>query len=73
MIIYVLSRLIYFMAWIQGFNTILRFFNDGRGKAMSIASPGHPIGEMILSTLLVSAIHTFGWSVSVLLSVAFIL
>ncbi len=45
-----------------------RFFKDGRGKAMSIASLGHPIGEMLLPFIVVSAIYAIGWRHTVLLS-----
>ena len=50
-----------------------RFFNEGRGKAMSFASLGHPLGEILLPLLVVSSIYGFGWRYTLLLSVVFIL
>lgn len=49
-----------------------RFFDKGRGKAISIASLGHPLGEILLPILMVTSIYSFGWRITGLLSVAFI-
>lgn len=45
-----------------------RFFELGRGKAISIASLGHPIGEVLLPFIVVSAIYAFGWRYAVFFS-----
>ncbi len=45
-----------------------RFFDEGRGKAISIASLGHPLGEMLLPIVVVSAIYAFGWRCTVMLT-----
>ena len=46
--------------------SMARFFEKGRGKAISIASLGHPIGEVLLPLLVVSAIYGIGWRFTVL-------
>lgn len=38
-----------------------RFFEAGRGKAMSIAGLGFPLGEAVLPILTVAAIGSLGW------------
>lgn len=48
--------------------SMARFFNEGRGKAMSFASLGHPLGEILLPLLIVSSIYGFGWRITLLLS-----
>ncbi len=45
-----------------------RFFDEGRGKAISIASLGHPIGEILLPFVLVTTIYAVGWRFTLLLS-----
>lgn len=38
-----------------------RYFDAGRGKAMSIAGLGYPLGEAVLPLLVVAAISGLGW------------
>ena len=52
--------------------SMARFFDKGRGKAISIASLGHPIGEIMLPFAVVSAIYAVGWRYAVLLSLLFV-
>ncbi len=47
--------------------TMARQFTFNRGKAMSIAASGVPIGEIVLPSLAVLLIATFGWQKSWLL------
>ena len=41
--------------------SMARYFERGRGKAMSIAGLGFPLGEAILPLLTVAALGTLGW------------
>ena len=41
--------------------SMARYFERGRGKAMSIAGLGFPLGEAILPLLTVAAVGTLGW------------
>lgn len=50
-----------------------RFFDKGRGKAISIASLGHPLGEIVLPILIVTSMYQFGWRVTAFISVGFVL
>ncbi len=52
--------------------SMARFFDVGRGKAISIASLGHPLGEMILPILVVTVIYAIGWRYAVLLTAIFV-
>ncbi len=49
-----------------------RFFANGRGKAISIATLGHPIGEMLLPFIVVSTIYALGWRYALALSALFV-
>ncbi|MEX2379412.1 MAG: MFS transporter [Vicingaceae bacterium] len=53
--------------------SMARFFDKNRGKAISIASLGHPAGEAILPTLIVALIGWMGWRYSLLSSMVFVL
>jgi MFS family permease len=53
--------------------SMARFFERNRGKAISVASLGHPAGEAILPTLIVALIAAVGWRYSLLTSMAFVL
>lgn len=53
--------------------TMARFFDEGRGKAISIASLGHPLGEMLLPVLIVTSIYQLGWRITALLTVVFVM
>lgn len=44
-----------------GITTMARLFDDARGKAISIAMSGVPVGEVILPLLAVTLIGTVGW------------
>lgn len=49
--------------------SMARFFDDGkRGKAISFASLGHPMGEAILPVIIISLIGLIGWRLTVLSS-----
>src|SRR5690606_34716709 len=41
-----------------------RYFADGRGKAISLASLGHPMGQAILPILVLGMIGWWGWRAS---------
>ncbi len=41
--------------------SMARYFDDGRGRALSIASLGHPAGEAVFPALAVIAIAALGW------------
>lgn len=41
--------------------TMARVFETGRGKALSVSSLGHPLGEGLLPLLVVLMIHVVGW------------
>lgn len=41
--------------------TMARYFKQARGKALSIAYLGFPLGEGVLPVLVVGSIMTFGW------------
>ena len=47
-----------------GFTTMARSFNDSRGKALSIAASGIPLGEIILPAVAVVLIAIVGWQSS---------
>lgn len=53
--------------------TMARFFSKARGKALSIAYLGFPLGEGVLPVLIVGAIMLFGWRETMGLSAVFIL
>lgn len=53
--------------------SMARFFTTNRGKAISIASLGHPAGEAILPIIIVSSIAFFGWRTTFLLCAAILL
>ncbi len=44
-----------------GMSTMARYFQENRGKAMSIAGTGTPVGEMIMPTLAVLTLGWLGW------------
>lgn len=44
-----------------GFTTMARYFDDDRGKAVSIAGSGIPFGEVLLPATAVVLIETIGW------------
>lgn len=44
--------------------TMTRYFDLGRGKAVSLASSGVPLGEMFLPVLIVMSITFWGWKFS---------
>lgn len=57
--------------------SMARYFGRDRGKAISVASLGFPIGEALLPIVTVAAIATIGWRetwgvVSILLMIAFL-
>ena len=53
--------------------SMARYFERGRGKAMSIAGLGFPLGEAILPLLTVAAIGTIGWRETWLIVAGFLL
>src|SRR5690606_7756286 len=50
-----------------------RYFDDGRGKAISLASLGHPLGQALLPILVLGLIGWMGWRASLWISVVLIL
>ncbi len=42
-------------------STMARYFDSNRGKAIGVASTGHPIGEATLPLLITLLISTIGW------------
>ena len=56
-----------------GSTTVARTFDAHRGKALSIASSGFPLGEIILPGLAATAIIWFGWRGSYLLISALVM
>lgn len=44
-----------------GFTTMARYFDDERGKAVSIAGSGIPFGEILLPAIAVALIDKIGW------------
>ncbi|HEX7026956.1 MAG TPA: MFS transporter, partial [Gammaproteobacteria bacterium] len=44
-----------------GFTTMARFFDENRGKAVSIAGSGIPLGEILLPVITVTMIEWIGW------------
>lgn len=41
-----------------------RFFDQGRGKALSVSALGYPLGEGLLPLAIVLLIHAVGWRIS---------
>lgn len=59
-----------------GMTTMARYFDDNRGKAISVAMSGVPVGEVVLPLLAVMLIASIGWQATFLvvaLSVVLIL
>ncbi|MBD3628857.1 MFS transporter [Cyclobacterium sp.] len=50
-----------------------KYFLKGRGKAISLASLGHPFGQAILPILVVALINIFGWRESLMVNAAIVL
>lgn len=49
-----------------------KYFLKGRGKAISLASLGHPFGQAALPILVVALINLFGWRQSLLVNAAIV-
>ncbi|WP_439482477.1 MFS transporter [Cyclobacterium plantarum] len=49
-----------------------KYFLKGRGKAISLASLGHPFGQAILPILVVALINIFGWRESLMVNAAIV-
>lgn len=52
--------------------SMARFFDDGRGKAISIGALGHSFGEAILPIIIVSVMYAVGWRGTLLFSTALV-
>lgn len=52
--------------------SMARFFDDDRGKAISLASLGHSVGEAILPIIIVSVLYIGGWRFTILTTVVFV-
>ncbi len=52
--------------------SMARYFDDGRGKAMSVAGLGFPLGEAVLPLLAVTSIGALGWRNTWLTAAAFL-
>ncbi len=50
--------------------TMARYFDQARGKAISIASLGHPLGEAVFPTLIAAVIAGWGWRNALFISAA---
>lgn len=50
-----------------GMTTMSRYFDDGRGKAISVAMSGVPVGEIILPVMAVMMIAWVGWQFTFML------
>lgn len=48
--------------------SMARFFDDGRGKAISIGALGHSFGEAVLPIIIVSVMYAVGWRGTLLFS-----
>lgn len=53
--------------------SMARFFEDGRGKAISFAALGHSFGEALLPIVLVGLMYAVGWRGALLISAAFVI
>lgn len=52
--------------------SMARFFNLNRGKAISLATLGHPAGEAVFPLIIVALIAAIGWRLSILFSAVFV-
>lgn len=50
-----------------------KYFQKGRGKAISLASLGHPFGQAALPIMVVGLINLFGWRESLLVNALIVL
>jgi MFS family permease len=50
-----------------------KYFDKGRGKAISLASLGHPFGQAILPVMVVGIISLVGWRASLLVNAGLVL
>lgn len=50
-----------------------RYFSDNRGKAISLASLGHPLGQAILPAIILLIITKIGWRESLWLNAALVM
>ncbi|WP_232835036.1 MFS transporter [Pleomorphovibrio marinus] len=55
-----------------GITAMSRYFEKGRGKAISLASLGHPLGQALLPISLVGIIEWVGWRESLLVTGALV-
>lgn len=53
--------------------TMARYFDHVRGKAISITSLGHPLGEAIMPILIVLGIQNLGWRETLMVSAGLLL
>lgn len=53
--------------------SMARFFEDGRGKAISFAALGHSFGEAILPIIIVSLVAVLGWRYTAMTSMILVL
>lgn len=52
--------------------SMARFFDNDRGKAISLASLGHSVGEAILPIIIVSVLYIGDWRFTILTTVVFV-
>ncbi|MEX2594448.1 MAG: MFS transporter [Anditalea sp.] len=50
-----------------------KYFNKGRGKAISLASLGHPLGQALLPLIVLGLIALYGWRGSLFFSAGLVL
>ncbi len=53
--------------------SMARFFNQNRGKAISLSALGHPFSEAFLPIIIVTSLSVLGWRITLLLSAALVL
>lgn len=53
--------------------SMARFFNENRGKAISLSALGHPVSEAIFPIIIVSSLTFFGWRFTLVLSALLVL
>ncbi len=49
-----------------------KYFLEGRGKAISLASLGHPLGQAVLPLIILGIIQTYGWRNSLIINAAIV-
>ncbi|MEX1003026.1 MAG: MFS transporter [Crocinitomicaceae bacterium] len=53
--------------------SMARFFDEDRGKAISLANLGHPFGEAILPIIVVSIMYLVGWRYTLIITLSLVI